>query len=129
MPQNVCMGATLNCSFGVAPSTLLVLPHKMVMTAMVPAANILDHVPIVNVPTFGMCNCPTNPVVMAATAAAMGTPTPAPCIPATTMPWAPGSPKVVLRGAPALNNTSKLACIWGGVISISNAGQMKHNIP
>ena len=30
---------------------------------------------------------------------------------------------------PALNDSSKLMCNWGGVISINNAGQMKHQIP
>ncbi|WP_326534407.1 DUF4280 domain-containing protein [Pseudorhodoferax sp.] len=129
MPLNTCLGATLNCTFGVAPSALAVLPAKAVNTAAVPAANIMDHVPLINVPPFGMCSCPSNPAVAAATTAAAGVLTPMPCVPVTPMPWVPGSPKVLLRGFPALNNTSKLNCIWGGVISISNAGQMKHNVP
>jgi hypothetical protein len=30
---------------------------------------------------------------------------------------------------PALNNSSKLMCNWGGVISINMPGQMTHQIP
>lgn len=54
MGIHVCMGATLMCSFGVAPSSLVVLPQNRVLTSNVPAANIMDHIPIVNIPPFGM---------------------------------------------------------------------------
>ena len=37
--------------------------------------------------------------------------------------------KVLIANKPALNNSSKLMCNWGGVISINNPGQMKHQIP
>ena len=48
MGQQVCMGAMLSCSFGVAPGTLVVLPLSQVMTTM-PAANIMDNKPMMNV--------------------------------------------------------------------------------
>jgi hypothetical protein len=51
-----------------------------------------------------------------------------PCIPITPAPWAPGSPTVLIANMPALNNTCKLNCIWGGVISISQAGQVTVDI-
>jgi hypothetical protein len=82
-----------------------------------------------NIPPFGMCQSPSNPTVAAATAAALGVLTPMPCIPATPAPWVPGAPTVTLCNAPALDNTSKLTCIWGGVISFTNPGQTTHMIP
>ena len=38
MGMHVCMGATLQCSFGAAPSNLVVLPVNAVVTSGVPAA-------------------------------------------------------------------------------------------
>lgn len=129
MGQCVCMGALMQCTFGVAPSTLVVLPANKTMAVAGPAANIMDNKPIANVPPFGMCNSPSNPVVAAATAAALGVLTPMPCVPATTAPWVPGSPTVLIGNMPALNNSSKLMCMWGGVISINFAGQATVNVP
>lgn len=128
MPKQACMGAMLKCSFGMAPSTLMPTP-KPVMTSNVVAANIMDHVPLLNILPFGMCQSIANPTVAAATAAAMGTLTPMPCIPNTPAPWVPGAPTVLLCNSPALDNVSKLMCVWGGVIEITNAGQMTHDIP
>ncbi len=129
MPNHVCMGASLQCSFGVAPSSLVVLPVNRVMTSFVPAANIMDHVPMVNVMPFGMCTSIANPTVASATSAALGVLTPMPCIPVTPSPWAPGAPTVLLANQPALDDTSKLACNWGGVISVAFAGQATEQIP
>ena len=128
MGIQVAVGATLQCSFGVAPSVLTVLPANRVLTGG-PAANIMDHVPMVNVLPFGMCNCPSNPMVAAATAAALGVLTPMPCIPMTAAPWMPGSATVMLGGMPALQNSSKLMCQWGGVIQILVPGQFTVMVP
>lgn len=128
MSNLVCMGAMMQCSFGVAPSTLVVLPANKVMSGT-PAANIMDNKPMVNVPPFGMCNSMANPMVAAATAAALGVLTPMPCIPVTAAPWAPGSPTVLIANMPALNNTSKLMCNWGGVIQILQPGCMTTMVP
>src|SRR5207249_2597095 len=68
--MQVCMGAMMQCSFGVAPSSLVVLPKNMVFTDQVPDANIMDHVPLVNIMPFGMCTSLANPTVAAATALA-----------------------------------------------------------
>lgn len=124
----VCGGAQLQCSFGAAPSCLMVLPKSKVISTM-PAANIMDNVPLVNVLPFGMCSSMANPMVASATAAALGVLTPMPCIPATTAPWAPGSPTVLLANFPALNNSSKLMCMWGGIIQINSPGQTTVNVP
>lgn len=128
MGQLVVMGALCQCSFGVAPCPLVVLPVNRVL-ATTPTANIMDNKPIVNLPTFGMCNAPSNPVVIAATAAKLGVFTPAPCVPATVTPWAPGSPTVLIGNMPALNNSSKLICAWGGVIQITQPGQATVAVP
>ena len=129
MPMQVVNGAQLMCSFGMTPSSLVVLPANRRMTSNQPAANIMDYVPMLNIMTFGMCMSPANPQVAAATAAAMGVLTPQPCIPATTSPWTPGSPTVLLANQPALNDTSMCMCTWAGVITISYAGQTKAEIP
>jgi len=128
MPQQVCMGAMMTCSFGVAPSSLIVLPQNRVMTSNMPAANIMDNKPIVNIPPFGMCSSLANPTVAAATTAALGVLTPMPCVPATVTPWAPGSPTVMLGNIPTLNNTCTLNCMWGGVITISQPGQTQTQV-
>ena len=128
MGMQVCMGAMMMCTQGAAPSSLLPTP-KTVMTSSVLAANIMDHIPIANIPPFGMCMSPANPTVAAATAAALGVLTPMPCVPNTPAPWVPGSPTVLVAGQPALNDSSKLMCAWAGVISIGMPGQMTHQIP
>jgi hypothetical protein len=127
--MHVCNGAMLMCSFGVAPSTLTVLPVNRTMTGNMPAANIMDHIPMVNIMPFGMCTSLANPTVASATTAALGVLTPMPCVPMTSSPWAPGSPTVLVGNQPALNNTSKLMCNWGGVISITAPGQFTEQIP
>lgn len=128
MPNQCCMGAQMKCSFGMAPS-VLVPTFKPIQTSNMVAANIMDHQPIVNIPPFGMCQSLANPTVAAATAAALGALTPMPCIPNTPAPWVPGAPTVLLANFPALNNTSKLMCIWGGVIEFVSPGQTTHLIP
>jgi Domain of unknown function (DUF4280) len=124
MGIQVVTGASIMCSFGAAPSTLVAIPKgPPVMAGGPPAANIMDHIPIANIPPFGVCNCPANPMVAAATAAALGVLTPMPCIPVTAAPWMPGSPTVLIGNMPALNESSKLMCNWGGVIQIVVPGQ------
>ncbi|MFO1350317.1 MAG: PAAR-like protein [Gammaproteobacteria bacterium] len=74
---------------------------------------------------------PTNPAFVSATAAAMGVPTPVPCIPATVAPWVTGSPTVMLGNVPALNNTSMLTCALGApnCIFIMVPGEVTEQIP
>jgi hypothetical protein len=117
MGIQVTSGAMLQCSFGAAPSTLQVLPLNRVL-AGTPAANIMDSKPLLNIMPFGMCNSIANPTVVAATAAALGTFTPMPCVPMPVGPWAPGSPTVMIGNMPALENASKLMCMWAGVIQV-----------
>jgi hypothetical protein len=128
MGQQVCLGALLKCTFGLTPSALVVLPSNRVLSN-VPVANIIDNKPMVNILPFGMCKSLANPMVAAATAAAMGTLVPMPCVPLTVAPWMPGSATVLIGGLPALNNSSKLMCSWGGVIGVDAPGQFKMLIP
>ena len=128
-PQ-VCATATLQCSFGAAPAVLNVLPVNRTLTAGLPAANIMDHIPLVNIMPFGVCTSLANPMVAAATAAALGVLTPMPCIPATATPWIPGgAPTLLLGGMPAVDANSTLMCNWAGVIKIVMPGQMQMLIP
>ena len=124
----VCNGASMQCSFGLAPGTLIVLPTNKVNATM-PAATIMDNKPFVNIVPFGMCNSMANPAVASATAAALGVLTPMPCTPVTPAPWTPGSPTVLIANQPALNNSSKLMCAYGGVIQILYSGQVQTQIP
>ena len=124
MPQKTVATAELQCPFGAATSVLQVLPIHMVKCGNQIAANIMDHVPMVNIMPFGMCNTLSNPEVATATTAAQGVLTPMPCVPVTPAPWAPGSATVMLGNMPALNN-----CTWGGVIGIIMPGQTETSIP
>lgn len=117
----VCAGAAVSCSFGAAAGILNVLPAARVMTTQA-LASIMDQIPFLNIPPFGMCSSPANPAVAAATAAALGVLTPMPCVPAAAAPWTPGNPSVLIGGKPALTSDSKLMCIWGGVIQITFPG-------
>ena len=116
-------GATLKCSFGMAPSTLNVVPKALVDGVAKPVANIQDKIPAVEVPPFGMCNTLSNPAVAAATSAANGVLTPQPCQPVLPAPWTPGNPLVLVGGQPIVTQTSTCTCVWGGVITVVSAGQ------
>lgn len=128
MGQQVCMGALTRCSYGAAPSSLLV-PASRHVDALLPAATVKDSKPFVNVLPFGLCRSMGNPMVAAATAAAMGSLKPMPCIPMTSGSWKPGSPTVRIGGEVALNKASTLRCSWGGVISITAPGQFTVAVP
>jgi len=126
VPVQVVEGATMMCTFGVAPAVLnCAVPPTRVLAGDLPAANITHFAPMVNIPTFGVCSSLANPEVASATAAALGVLTPMPCIPATIAPWAPGSPDVLIGGMPALTNDCMCTCMWGGEISIEFPGQVQ----
>ncbi|NPC68686.1 DUF4280 domain-containing protein [Corallococcus exiguus] len=127
MGIQVVSGAMLQCSFGMAPSTLSVLPANKV-NSTAPAATIMDNVPGMNVPPFVMCKSMANPTVATATAAAMGALTPMPCLPVIPAPWTPGSPTVVIKGKPALTDTCTCTCAYGGMIKINMTAQTKTQV-
>jgi hypothetical protein len=120
----------MQCSFGVAPSSLIVIPKNMVNAGNMPAATIMDNIPFTNIPPFSMCNAPTNPTFIAATAAKLGVPTPVPCVPVTVAPWIPGgSPTVMIGKMPAINVNATLMCTWAGVIKITTPSQFTVMVP
>ncbi len=123
MPEIVCNGALMQCTFGLSPSTLTPTSSPLVSVEGEPAASTMDFAPIDNIASFGMCTSISNPEVAAATAAALGVLTPMPCIPNTVSPWTPGSPLVTYDGNPALDDSCTCNCAWGGEITISSAGQ------
>ncbi len=129
MGQLVVNGAQIQCTFGAAPSAMIVLPATLVNASKAPAATIMDNIPMSNIMPFGLCSAPSNPQVAAATAAAGGALTPQPCIPVTAAPWTPGSPTVLIGKKPALNNSSTCMCTWGGQISLVMPGQFTVNVP
>ena len=129
MPQQVNMGAQMACTFGAAPANLVVTPEKKVIAENMPAANIMDNVPMKNIMPFGMCTSPSNPAVAAATAAALGVLTPLPCVAVTAAPWSPGAATVLIGNMPALDNVSMCNCTWGGVITFVKAGTTKTMVP
>ena len=129
MPLQVVNGAQLVCTFGCSTSILTVLPINRTEAENQFSATIEDHVPMMNIMPFGMCVSPSNPQVAAATAAAAGVLTPQPCIPATPSPWAPGAVTVEIANIIALDNLSTCNCLWGGVITVADAGQETTEIP
>jgi hypothetical protein len=114
MPKLVVNGAQLKCSEGMAPSALTVLPTNKTDGDELPAATIMDNIPMSNIAPFGMCKTLANPQVAAATSAAMGTLTPQPCIPVLPAPWSPGAKVVKINEIAALTDDSKCMCQWAG---------------
>ena len=121
MGKPVIMTANLACTFGLAPSTLIVIPTSKVFIENKPAGTIMNNKPN-NIPPFGMCNSLMNPTVAAATIAALGVLTPMPCLPVVAAPWMPGSPTVKIGKMAVLTDSCKATCNWGGMISITNPG-------
>lgn len=118
----------MRCSFGMALSSLVVLPTNRVLTDQVRDDN-MDHAPMVNIMPFGMCSSLANPTVAADTAAAMGALTPMPYIPNTPAPSVPGAPTGLLANFPTLDNTSQLMRVWGGVITFTTPGEETVKVP
>ena len=119
----VCNGATMQCNWGSTPASLIVLPEKNIIEEKQPAANIMDHKSLVNIPPFGLCSSLSNPAVASATAAAFGVLTPQPCIPNTPVTWDSGKADILIKKMPGLTEFSQLRCTWSGMITITDPGQ------
>lgn len=151
MPYFVVNGSQIKCSMACALppgapvpkapsyppgafSSLVVPPANKVMSGHQPIATIsVADSQILPFPTS--CMSQSNPTVIstsaAATSAALGTPmfVPAPCTPIAAGLWNPGCQKCRISGKPALNNSSKLNCMMGGVIEIVQISATKVKIP
>jgi hypothetical protein len=110
---------------GTAPSAMMVLPTTMVNVEVRPVALVTDNIPFLNVLPFGMCQSPANPMVMAATAAALGVLTPMPCLPMPVGPWNSPVSKTTVGGVKVLGSGGTCMCAYAGEISISMAGSMR----
>lgn len=115
------MGASLLCSFGMAPASMIVVRPTVLINSR-PAATIMDTASMVNIPPFAMCQSLANPTVAAATAAALGVLTPMPCTPVPVSPWTPMAPTTLIGGNPALGAGATCNCAYGGVITVTSAG-------
>jgi len=113
MPNLVCTGATLQCSMGTTPATFAA---SGIQTSAGSPVGVVTDVTAANVPPFGMCVSPSNPQVASAHS-------PQPCLPVLVSPWSPGSAQVTISEVSALDDSSECACTWGGVVTMSAAGQ------
>lgn len=120
----VCSGAMMKCTMGTSPATLTVLPDRMVFLAGQLMANIGDNKPMANLAPFGLCRSLGFPATASATAAALGTLTPMPCMHNTPAPWIGGKTDYLIKGQPALLKSCTCQCMWGGTISLINNGQV-----
>ncbi len=118
------------------PNSISILPTVTIKFGGQPVATSMDNKVGVNIKPFQMsCKSPANPAnataSASATAAAMGTPMTVvtPCVPVFPGPWAPGCPTCLAGNFPLLNNTSKLMCSYGGVISIQMTPAILINVP
>ncbi len=122
MPRIVVNGAVIRCNQGTGPVKLVVLPTQLNQAGELPIATVMDFVPMTNIGSFAMCRSLANPAVAAATSAAMGVLTPAPCVPATTSPWSPGAAAITVDNLRALTDDSTCMCTWAGSIDVVDAG-------
>jgi len=113
MGSLVCTGATLQCSLGTLPSTFTASGATVTAGG---AGGVVTDCEVSNVAPFGLCTSPANPAVAAAEGA------PQPCLPVLA-PWTPGSGHVTLSAVPALDDASQCQCAWGGVVTVTDAGQ------
>ena len=121
MPNLVCTGATLQCSFGSTPATFAASGTQ---TSAGTPVGVVTDIEAANVPPFGMCMSLANPEVAAATATADGVLTPQPCLPVLVSPWSPGSAQVTINEVSALDDACQCTCAWAGVVTVSSAGQI-----
>lgn len=116
--------ATIKCSCGDKCAKLTVYPDRTVFLTEKPMANISDHVSMYNIAPFGKCHTTAYPPTGSATAANHGHLTPMPCVPGTVTEWINGKNDYIVKGKPTLLKSSYCRCQWGGVITITNDGQV-----
>lgn len=121
--------ATIRCSCGDKCAKLTVYPDRTVFLTEKPMANISDHVSMYNIAPFGKCHTVAYPPTGSATAANHGRLTPMPCVPGTVSEWINGKSDYIIKGKPALLKSSYCRCKWGGIITITDDGQVDTGNP
>jgi hypothetical protein len=122
MPKCGCNTSKIQCSFGTSgEKPINILPLTFTKTEKKDLGVTMNFVPFMNIPNFGNCTSPANPMVIAA----LGVPQP--CIPVPVMPWAPGSKKVKVTKMPELTDDSKTMCAWAGVIQMTKSAENSVN--
>lgn len=101
----VVEGATLQCTLGLAESTLNNTSGRFIIECM-RVATIKDHVALVQVGTFNICNIDNQP-----------------CVPMTPDDWMGSCSTVNTGSVPLLSSGATLRCEKCGIISIIDAGQ------
>jgi hypothetical protein len=102
----VVRGATVKCSSGSSPSKLnLPRSHGMYVNGK-PILNDSDTAAGANVMPFGKCRV-----------------TKGPCSPSPKPTWGGTKKDTLVKGCPALIDSSTLGCTIGGAITIENDGQ------
>ena len=120
----VCKGAKIKCSMGEKEVDLAAFPIPIKNEGN-ELMSVLNFIPYLNIPSFGKCKSPANPMnwKMAGPAPVF---VPSSCIPVTLTPWSPGAKKLkILGGAAALMDKDTNFCMWAGSIEITDPGQTK----
>ena len=113
----MCKGAKIKCSMGDNEVDLGALPIPIKNEGN-ELMSVLNFIPYLNIPSFGNCKSPANPMVLAAYGA------PQTCIPMVVTPWSPGAKKLkILGGTAALMEKDTNMCLWAGSIEITDPGQ------
>ena len=108
LSEYVVTGATLHCTLGAAPSTLVMPVSHGVFLNGKPQCNVDDIKPI-NILSFGTCNI-SNP--------------PPTCIPMVKKPWVNAfDTTLLIDDEKALTDSAHAFCALGGIISIETSGQ------
>lgn len=116
--------AIMKCSCGDKKAKLTIYPDRAVFLSEKPMGNISDHISLYNIASFGKCHTVVYPPTGSATAANHGHLTPMPCVPGTTTEWINGKNDYIVKGKPALLKSSFCRCQWGGIITITDDGQV-----
>lgn len=116
--------ATIKCSCGDKCAKLTIYPDRTIFLTDKPMANISDHVSMYNIAPFGKCHTVAYPPTGSATAANHGHLTPMPCVPGTISEWINGKSDYIVKGKPALLKSSYCRCKWGGIITVTDDGQV-----
>ena len=125
MNKLVISGDLCSCSNGSTLCPLIVADPLRKMKLNGKSVAVATDISVYNISTFGMCNNINNPAVAAATAAAQGVLTPAPCVPAVVGSWNNTAKKTQINGVGAVREDSTLNCTYGGYIKTGNATFLK----